>query len=146
MMDHTLHCGDCLEIMRSMPDASVDLVVTSPPYEAARREELCLTRSVEAAQHSPSPQSTDVGQSASTCGNRRLSCREDGCAKWVSMQIRRLTMTEPTEPTCGNCRWFVSGRDFVSQRFCGNHTAENWLNDVRETDTCDHHEPAETQQ
>lgn len=25
-------CGDCLELMRQMPDASVDLVVTSPPY------------------------------------------------------------------------------------------------------------------
>lgn len=25
-------CGDCVEIMRQMPDASVDLVITSPPY------------------------------------------------------------------------------------------------------------------
>ena len=25
-------CGDCLEIMRSMPDGSIDLIVTSPPY------------------------------------------------------------------------------------------------------------------
>lgn len=25
-------CGDCLDVMRKMPDASVDLVVTSPPY------------------------------------------------------------------------------------------------------------------
>ena len=25
-------CGNCLEIMKSMPDGSVDLVVTSPPY------------------------------------------------------------------------------------------------------------------
>ena len=25
-------CGDCLEVMRQMPDKSVDLVVTSPPY------------------------------------------------------------------------------------------------------------------
>lgn len=25
-------CGDCLEVMKSMPDNSVDLVVTSPPY------------------------------------------------------------------------------------------------------------------
>ena len=25
-------CGDCLEVMRTMPDESVDLVVTSPPY------------------------------------------------------------------------------------------------------------------
>ena len=29
---HTLHCGDCLEVMRSMPDASVDAIVTDPPY------------------------------------------------------------------------------------------------------------------
>lgn len=25
-------CGDCLEVMRNIPDASIDLVVTSPPY------------------------------------------------------------------------------------------------------------------
>jgi len=27
-----LFCGDCLEIMRTMPDASVDAVITDPPY------------------------------------------------------------------------------------------------------------------
>ena len=27
-----LHLGDCLEIMRSMPDKSVDAVITDPPY------------------------------------------------------------------------------------------------------------------
>lgn len=27
-----LHLGDCLSIMRTMPDESVDLVLTSPPY------------------------------------------------------------------------------------------------------------------
>lgn len=32
----TVHHGDCLEVMRAMPDNSVDLVLTSPPYEAAR--------------------------------------------------------------------------------------------------------------
>lgn len=31
-----LLCGDNLELMRQMPDDSVDLVFTSPPYEAAR--------------------------------------------------------------------------------------------------------------
>ncbi|MCX6811629.1 MAG: site-specific DNA-methyltransferase [Candidatus Berkelbacteria bacterium] len=25
-------CGDCLEVMKQMPDGSIDLVVTSPPY------------------------------------------------------------------------------------------------------------------
>ena len=28
----TLHCGDCLEYMKSMPDKSVDAVITDPPY------------------------------------------------------------------------------------------------------------------
>jgi DNA modification methylase len=27
-----LHCGDCIEVMRSMTDASVDAIVTDPPY------------------------------------------------------------------------------------------------------------------
>ena len=33
---NTFIVGDCLEIMRGMPDRSVDLVVGSPPYEDAR--------------------------------------------------------------------------------------------------------------
>lgn len=36
MIDHRIIIGDCLEIMRGMDDDAVDLVVTSPPYEAAR--------------------------------------------------------------------------------------------------------------
>lgn len=31
----TLHLGDCLDVMRSLPDASVDSVVTDPPYGLA---------------------------------------------------------------------------------------------------------------
>lgn len=25
-------CGDCIEVMQEMPEESVDLIVTSPPY------------------------------------------------------------------------------------------------------------------
>ena len=32
MTHHTLHLGDCLEVMRTMADCSVDAVVTDPPY------------------------------------------------------------------------------------------------------------------
>ncbi len=35
-MTLVLHTGDCLDVMRDMDDDSVDLVFTSPPYEAAR--------------------------------------------------------------------------------------------------------------
>ena len=29
---HTLHLGDCIEVLRSIPDNSIDSVVTDPPY------------------------------------------------------------------------------------------------------------------
>jgi site-specific DNA-methyltransferase (adenine-specific) len=32
---HTLHLGDCREILQTLPDASVDAVVTDPPYGLA---------------------------------------------------------------------------------------------------------------
>lgn len=28
----TIYCGDCVEVMRTMPDNSVDSIVTDPPY------------------------------------------------------------------------------------------------------------------
>lgn len=31
-MKNTIICGDCLDVMRDMPDDSVDLVLTDPPY------------------------------------------------------------------------------------------------------------------
>jgi len=30
--DHVLHCGDCIEVLKSMPSESVDAVVCDPPY------------------------------------------------------------------------------------------------------------------
>lgn len=27
-----LYCGDCLDVMRKIPDASIDCVLTDPPY------------------------------------------------------------------------------------------------------------------
>ena len=34
---NAVHIGDCLDVMREMPDNCVDLVVTSPPYADARK-------------------------------------------------------------------------------------------------------------
>ena len=31
-----LHCGDCLELMKNIPDKSIDLILTDPPYNIAR--------------------------------------------------------------------------------------------------------------
>ena len=34
MADVTLHLGDCLDIMRTLPAGSVDAVITDPPYSS----------------------------------------------------------------------------------------------------------------
>lgn len=36
-MTYTLHHGDCVEVMRSLPAESVDAIVTSPPYAEQRK-------------------------------------------------------------------------------------------------------------
>lgn len=32
MNKYELHLGDCLEVMKSIPDGSVDMILTDPPY------------------------------------------------------------------------------------------------------------------
>ena len=29
---HVIYCGDCLDVMAALPAESIDIVVTSPPY------------------------------------------------------------------------------------------------------------------
>ena len=36
MKDFVVHVGDCREVMETMPEQSVQCVVTSPPYWALR--------------------------------------------------------------------------------------------------------------
>ena len=36
LQTNILHCGDNLEIMRSLPDASIDLICTDPPFNTGR--------------------------------------------------------------------------------------------------------------
>ena len=38
MTDYTLHMGDCLEYMATLPDSSVDLIATDPPYFKVKNE------------------------------------------------------------------------------------------------------------
>ena len=34
-----LLCGDCLEVMREIPDGSIDLILTDPPYNVSKKRE-----------------------------------------------------------------------------------------------------------
>ena len=35
-INNNVICGDCLEVMKNLPDECIDLIVTSPPYADAR--------------------------------------------------------------------------------------------------------------
>lgn len=43
MTTYTLHCGDCLDVLRTLPAASVDAVITDPPYPMIKRDYGMLT-------------------------------------------------------------------------------------------------------
>ncbi len=47
----SLKHGDCLEVMKSLPDNSVDSVVTDPPYHltSVSRGPHCITKAKHAA-------------------------------------------------------------------------------------------------
>lgn len=45
-----LFCGDCLEVLKTIPDASVDLIVTDPPYQINNTQaggKSALSRSIQ---------------------------------------------------------------------------------------------------
>lgn len=54
-MSFTLHHGDALDILRGMPDASVDAVVSDPPYglsdQPADAVRACLTAWLAGGRH-----------------------------------------------------------------------------------------------
>lgn len=37
-MAWTLHEGDCVEVMKRLPDSSIDLILTDPPYFRMKSE------------------------------------------------------------------------------------------------------------
>lgn len=44
----TVHVGDCLDVLRGMPDASVDAVVTDPPYGLAKLDAATVVDAITA--------------------------------------------------------------------------------------------------
>lgn len=55
----TIHRGDCLELLRALPDGSVDLVVSSPPYNLGKEYE-----SKQALDHYLDEQTVVLGECA----------------------------------------------------------------------------------
>ncbi|MDI9585869.1 MAG: DNA methyltransferase, partial [Acidobacteriota bacterium] len=35
---NVVHCGDCLDLLKQIPDQSIDAVITDPPYAEVKRD------------------------------------------------------------------------------------------------------------
>lgn len=104
----TLHHGDCLDVLRSLPDASVDAVVTDPPYGLefmgkdwdAPWKASSVGRGARVAQERSS-ELTERGKGHSTSGGAYLAAGVDSirvaglpfqkwCTEWATECLRVL--------------------------------------------------------
>lgn len=85
MADVTLLMGDALDLLRSLPDASVDAVITDPPYSSGG-----LTRSDRAADPHRKYQQTGVAIARSSFSGDGRDQRSylTWCALWMSEALR----------------------------------------------------------
>ena len=44
---YDLYNGDCIEVMKSLPDSSIDIVITSPPYNTCRKGTIADSKNVK---------------------------------------------------------------------------------------------------
>jgi site-specific DNA-methyltransferase (adenine-specific) len=100
----TLYHGDCIEVMRSLPDASVDAVVTDPPYGLE-----FMGKDWDA------PWQSGVGVGEHNAGFSSGAPAVAG----VRGAIKALpSFTGSTNPTCANCGGTKNGNDRKSRKRC----------------------------
>ena len=81
----TIHHGDCLDVMRSMPDGSVDAVVTDPPYGLA-----FMGKSWDSFAPGDSPMRRTAERDAVNTGASRQGGRQRACADYAKRQARDM--------------------------------------------------------
>jgi site-specific DNA-methyltransferase (adenine-specific) len=97
----TLHHGDCLDVLRSLPDNSVDAVVTDPPYglgfmgkewDKPGRAARATTTAIDAAAHNPFKQGRVEYGGTSYGGDYVAGMRhfQDWCQQWATECLRIL--------------------------------------------------------
>lgn len=114
--------GDCLEVLRTLPDASVDAVVTDPPYNAVNRPigKMRSRRSMDKGGADSAP--VDIEALASEfvrlCrGSLYVWCSTEQAGAWRrAFQARRLTTRQcawiRTNPSPLNCdKMWLSGME-----------------------------------
>lgn len=92
-----LRCGDCLELMKDIPDGSVDLVLTDPPYgtikgiEKSRASKDCGYRACDWDEIIPTDRMfVELSRVLRPNGKAILFAQEPYTAELITKQIRNL--------------------------------------------------------
>jgi len=123
-----LHHGDCMDLLRQLPDGSVDLVVTSPPYCMGKSYEKTRDLGVFLAQHKTLfPEIFRVvKQGGSICwqvGNHV----DDGEVAPLDYYVFRLAQEHPELKLRNRIVWTFGHGLNCRQRFSGRHEIVLWF-------------------
>lgn len=118
-----LMLGDCLEMMQEIPDGSVDLIITSPPYDAGKayegRRDLDLyMRFASAWTSSVIPKLTKTGSFWLNVGYTKLGKNETLPLTYLYYQLIQLPMVQEVV-------WHYEGGMAYKNRF--SHRTERWM-------------------
>lgn len=144
-------CGDCLEVMRGMPDGCVDAVVTDPPYNASGSNvEFVWKGYVTVNQEwdkgfSPMSALEEIRRVLTPHGSALLFCSHHllpEYLQWSGMRLQQIihwvknnpfpAIAKVYTPCVEYCLWFVNGSpytfnksnagtNFITTSICGGH-------------------------
>ncbi|AHY26975.1 DNA methylase [Mycobacterium phage Nairb] len=95
----TVHCGDALAVLAELPDASVDAVITDPPYSSGgqMRSDRAVSTRTKYVRSDAQHQTSDF-----TGDNRDQRSYQYWCALWLSECLR---VTRPGGMLCQFTDW-----------------------------------------
>lgn len=125
-------CGDCLEVMQGIPDKSVDLVLTDPPYNASNSKISCIDKHYTTVDEEwdkdfqIEPFIAEVKRILKPNGSLLVFCSYHLLGEYLTktplklQQIIHWTKTNPFPaiakiytPNIEYCLWFVKGSPYT---------------------------------
>jgi len=90
--DITIYCGDCLEVMKQIPDKSVDLVLTDPPYG------IDYSRHISNGIHSKIANDTTLNWLDNTLNNTNTLLKDNGSlymfCSWHNVEVFKIAINK----------------------------------------------------
>ena len=87
-------CGDCLEVMKDIPDESIDFIITSPPYADQIKDYGALVKKVKPEEYVEwfLPRAKEMFRVLKNTGSFVLNINDKTNGKYQSTYVFRLVI------------------------------------------------------